>query len=280
MIVKNEEAMLEDCLKSIAGIDEIVIIDTGSTDQTIDIAKKYTDKVIANEYRWNDNFAEARNYSLSKCTGDWIFIIDADERLDTPVDWLYGDTQTNSDLVNLTVKSSKTRFLGPRLFKNNAGIQWQGAIHNYLNRTSSVTGKSVVSFGYSPNHQKDPDRTIRILRKELEKDPSKAREKYYLAREHYYRKNWYAAIAWFDLYFNQASWGPEWADALLLKAKCLYKINDIDGAKNSCLEAIKINADFEEALRLMAKLSGPKNRKKWLQYADMSANKDVLFIRG
>ncbi len=78
MIVKNEEINLSKCLDSIIGyIDEIVIVDTGSTDQTKEIARKYTDKVF--DYTWCDDFAKARNYSLSKANNDWVLILDADE---------------------------------------------------------------------------------------------------------------------------------------------------------------------------------------------------------
>ena len=81
MIVRNEEEMLRTALESVKDADEIVICDTGSVDKTIEIAKEYTDKVFT-DYKWNDNFAEARNHAASKCTGDYIFIIDADERLE------------------------------------------------------------------------------------------------------------------------------------------------------------------------------------------------------
>ncbi len=78
MIVKNEEENIEHCLSSIQGlVDEIIIIDTGSTDGTKEIAKKFGAKVF--DFKWNNNFSDARNFSLSKATGDWIFILDADE---------------------------------------------------------------------------------------------------------------------------------------------------------------------------------------------------------
>ena len=78
MIVKNEEYMLPECLESVKGFDEIVIVDTGSTDRTIEIAEKYG---TVHHFEWVDDFSAARNYSLSKCAADWILIIDADERL-------------------------------------------------------------------------------------------------------------------------------------------------------------------------------------------------------
>ena len=80
MIVKNEEQYLKQCLESIKNLaDEIIIVDTGSTDKTKEIANKYTNKVY--NFLWNNDFAEARNVSLKQATGDWILILDADESL-------------------------------------------------------------------------------------------------------------------------------------------------------------------------------------------------------
>ncbi|MBI2662635.1 tetratricopeptide repeat protein [Candidatus Woesearchaeota archaeon] len=78
MIVKNEEVFLEQCLLSVQGlVDEIVIVDTGSIDKTKEIALKFTSKVY--DFEWCDDFAAARNESLKYATGDWILVLDADE---------------------------------------------------------------------------------------------------------------------------------------------------------------------------------------------------------
>jgi len=80
LIVKNEEHCLEECLQSIKPIaDEIIIVDTGSTDATVEISKKFTDKIF--EFVWINDFSAARNLAKSKTSGDWIFLIDADEVL-------------------------------------------------------------------------------------------------------------------------------------------------------------------------------------------------------
>lgn len=81
MIVKNEERVLERCLECIKDLmDEIIIVDTGSTDRTKEIAYKYTDKVY--DYQWQDDFAAARNFSFSKATKEYIYVADADEIID------------------------------------------------------------------------------------------------------------------------------------------------------------------------------------------------------
>ena len=77
MIVKNEEEVLARCLDSLKGLmDEIIIVDTGSTDNTKEIARKYTDLVY--DFSWCDDFAAARNFSFSKATKDYIYAPDAD----------------------------------------------------------------------------------------------------------------------------------------------------------------------------------------------------------
>ena len=81
MIVKNEELVLERCLESLKGLmDEIIIVDTGSSDRTKEIAKRYTRQVY--DYTWEDDFSKARNYALSFATCDYIYVADADEVLD------------------------------------------------------------------------------------------------------------------------------------------------------------------------------------------------------
>jgi len=81
IITKDSENYIENTLKSIKDIsDEIIVVDTGSTDNTINISKKYNCKIF--NYKWNDDFSEVRNYAISKCTKDWILSIDSDETLE------------------------------------------------------------------------------------------------------------------------------------------------------------------------------------------------------
>ena len=80
MIVKDEGKFLEGCLESVKNfVDEIVIVDTGSTDNTIQIAEKFGAKVV--KHNWDNSFSEARNVSLKHATKDWILVLDADERI-------------------------------------------------------------------------------------------------------------------------------------------------------------------------------------------------------
>ena len=80
MIVKNEEAVLSRCLESLKGLaEEIVIVDTGSIDNTKKIASAYTQKIY--DFEWIEDFSAARNFAFSKCTQQYIYTADADEML-------------------------------------------------------------------------------------------------------------------------------------------------------------------------------------------------------
>lgn len=280
MIVKNEEVMLEKALKSVRGVDEIVICDTGSTDKTVEIAKRYTDKVFT-DYKWNDNFAEARNYSIDKCMGDWILILDADNTLDTPIEEIKKLLDTPADALSCACvdkgDSKKIHYL-PLVFRNKPSIRFKGAIHNYLNGARAVSSPIKFSYGWSPAHKLDPYRAFRILKKEVDKH-QKPREMYYLAREYWYKKDFHTAIHWLEKYIPLSKYRAEKADACLILARSHLGLNEWEKARQACLQAILLNPDFKEALDLMASLSWPAQAKKWKQFSSIAENQEVLFIR-
>src|SRR5260221_9659932 len=85
MIVRDESAFIEDCLRSLHGVvDEIVLVDTGSRDDTIEKARRFS--VSFHTFAWSGDFSAARNYAIEQATGDWILYIDADERLEIPAE--------------------------------------------------------------------------------------------------------------------------------------------------------------------------------------------------
>ena len=161
MIVKNEQPNLVRCLSSVkAAVDEIIVVDTGSTDRTKEIATVFGAKVF--DAPWNDDFAEARNTALSKATGDWIFVLDADEAV-SPADclklkgllkhagkrkdsagWLV-TTRNYSPDMNLEGWTANDGSYGSeeaasgwfpsvkvRLFRNDPRIRYEGAVHEMV----------------------------------------------------------------------------------------------------------------------------------------------------
>lgn len=279
LIVKDEEVLLGKCLDTLKGIDELVIVDTGSKDRTKEIASRYTDKIY--DFPWIDSFCKARNFANSKATGDFILTIDADEELLTPVetirDVIY---KTKKEVLNVTVTDGMgNEHKSPRLFKNSKDIFWRGDIHETLSITGQEDTPIVIKYGYSPAHKNDPDRTLRILNKSLKANPKLIRERYYLAREYFYRKDWERAIKEVDIYLKQAKWLPEKNDAWLMRAKCLAGLEKWEEACDSAWQALKYNANFKEALIFIGNHMDSVNKQRWLSYSELADNRDVLFVR-
>lgn len=280
MIVKNEEEMLPRCLDSLKGVDSIVIVDTGSEDKTVEIAKKYTDKIYY--FKWCDSFCKARNFANSKATGDWILTIDADEQLQGSVLDIKKYLETfRGDLVNVNVVSEdgKTKNRFPRLFRRQPDIFWKGDIHNYLSRTTTDLAPFTIVYGYSPAHKRDPDRALRILKKTVKENPKSIRERYYLAREYWYRKQYKKCITETNKYLKVANWLPEKNDAYLMRARCLAALGKYEEACDSAWKAVEYNTNFKEAILFIADHMDPINKQRWLDFAKGANNEGVLFIR-
>ena len=164
MIVKDEEAVLSRCLDSLHDImDEIIIVDTGSTDKTKEIARKYTDKIF--DYKWCNDFADARNFAASKATGDYIYTADADEYLDAEnrdklcqlkkimlpeieiVQMLYHTPAGLSTVYNFEEEYR------PKLYKRLRTFSWIDQIHETL-RVDPVVYDSDIVIEHRPltNH--------------------------------------------------------------------------------------------------------------------------------
>ncbi|WP_371025205.1 glycosyltransferase [Paraclostridium ghonii] len=142
MMVKNEQKYLNNTLSSLEPLmkainSELIILDTGSTDETVSIAKKYTNKIYYK--KWNDNFGDMRNTSISYSNGDWVLILDADEQL-VEYEKIVGFFNTNLhenyncasiELKNFTSEDEElySRASIPRLFKKDNNFRYQGAIH-------------------------------------------------------------------------------------------------------------------------------------------------------
>lgn len=286
MIVKNEAVLLERALLSVADADEIVVVDTGSTDGTIDIAKQHTPHVYHGpDFAWRDDFAFSRNQSLDRCTGEWILILDADEVLEPG-----GIAKCRAAIaeigafrsvsVNCVSERGGEVHRSIRLFRRDPDVRWHAPVHNYLSLAEQNPRDITITYGYSPAHQGDPDRALRILTKVLADNPLAVREAYYLAREHWYRNDYATAERWYRDYLTRATWGPEMADAWLLLARCLWHQQRGDEARVACLRAIGLNANFREAELFMAEMSGPGNARRWRQIAETATNEGILFVRG
>lgn len=140
VITKNEEDRIKACLESLKWVDEIVVYDNGSEDKTLEIAKKYTDKIYQFE---GQDYAQLRNKAMEKTSGEWVLYVDADERVLEPLKKEILDLTANSNKSALAISRRNIIFgqeekYGPfwpdrmvRLYKKSDFKGWVGKIHEH-----------------------------------------------------------------------------------------------------------------------------------------------------
>lgn len=219
MIVKNEEANLQTCLESIAPfVDEIVIVDTGSSDRTKDIALQYTEQVY--EFPWRNDFAAARNFSISKAHNEYVLILDSDECVQS------------IDIAQLKLLMEKNpckigRLLRINEFSRNSNAnryqervnrlfskkyyQYEGIIHEQVvpikHDSEEASGETyllpltITHSGYEGElsvRKRKTQRNIDLLSIALEKDPDDPYLLYQLGKSYYMQEDYQNACSYFE----------------------------------------------------------------------------------
>ena len=250
MIAKNEEAVLSrvlDCASEFA--DEIIVVDTGSHDRTVEIAREYTDKVFS--LPWQDDFSAARNFAFSKAVMDYQMWLDADDIL--PKDSIkkllaWKASSTAPDMVMMPYHTAFDADGAPliscyreRLMRTSHGFKWRGAVHE------AIAPSGVIEHLDAPViHRKegtgDPDRNLRIFEKQLSRGESLTpRERYYYARELYYHGCPSQAAEHFSTVAgDSAAWLENRIDACRMLYRCLTALNRPRRAIEALLKAFSL----------------------------------------
>ena len=213
MIVRDEEPVLARCLESVQDlVEEIVVVDTGSRDNTRQIAARYAHKVL--EFPWVDDFAAARNFAFDQGEGDYLFWLDGDDLL------LEEDRERFRVLRRRMEEEAPTVVMLPyhtafdrdgnptfsyyreRLIRRDSGLRWKGRIHEAISPAGTILyGDAAVT------HRKegpgDPDRNLRIFEKMKEEgEPFGPREQFYYGRELYYHGRYEEAALELEAFFR------------------------------------------------------------------------------
>lgn len=234
MIVKNEEDNISRCLNSVKDLfDEIIIVDTGSTDKTKKIAKQYTNKIY--DFEWVNDFSKARNYSFSKAKMDYIMWLDADdiipkkelkkllklkESLDKNIDIYMLKYNIGFDELG----NCNFSYYRERIVKNNKIHKWNDRVHEYI----SLKGKIDYQEIYI-EHKKNytfSDRNLKIYEEmENNKEIFNPRNEYYYARELVTHKNYKKAIKYLKRFLkNNLGWIEDNINACELLYNC-YRLS-------------------------------------------------------
>ncbi|MEA4902168.1 glycosyltransferase family 2 protein [Desulfitobacterium sp.] len=226
MIAKNEEKVIATCINSYKDIvKEIIVVDTGSTDKTIEIAGSLGAKVY--HYTWNNNFAEAKNFALDQAKGDWIIFLDADEYFanDTAknivpiIKQLHASFDTiackmkNIDYANGKMLDEITHI---RIFKRDKNIRYVNSIHEMLiNKTKNKNLKAFLAdekdlliyhTGYSlTNRGEKSERNLKLLLLEIDKGPEKPAIYQYISDCYFGIEDWKQAIKYAQMFIDSGA---------------------------------------------------------------------------
>lgn len=269
MIVKNEESNLGNCLQNIQPlVDEIVIVDTGSSDNTKLIASKFTDKIY--DFIWCKDFSKARNYSISKASNDWVLVLDADEFIYSfdreSVSKFTAKESTKIgriERVNITetpfgVNRQLERI--NRLF-NRKYYQYEGIIHEQIVSINNVLMESeeisigVEHIGYTNqelNRTNKIYRNIILLNESLKSNSYDPYLYYQLGKSYFVLKEYEKAIG----YFNKA-----------LSCNIDYRLEYVEDLIETYGYSLINGGKYEEALKL----------KEYEKYYN---NADFYFLMG
>ncbi|MBN1397887.1 MAG: glycosyltransferase family 2 protein [Bacteroidetes bacterium] len=163
VITKNEEKNVRDCLDSVSWADEIIVVDAGSTDRTVDIVKEYSKKVFSRPW---DGYGAAKNFGIAQCSGEWVLSIDADERITPELrDEILGNIENDNIKISAFSVPRRANFMGKwiyrcgwypgritRVFRRSKGRFTEEKVHERL----EIEG-IVVSLKSDLLHYTDPD---------------------------------------------------------------------------------------------------------------------------
>lgn len=262
-IVKNAQDTISEMLESIKGIvDEIIIVDTGSTDKTMDICRSYGARIY--QTKWENDFSKLRNFSLTKATGNWILIIDADEvfvgNRKVLDDYMQKDYKNRLPMYFIDIYTSvnsknKKDFKyfqkKVRFFPNNPKIRFENAIGEDIAYDEKLNFLGLSSEGIALRHfvfgglKSKTRRNVEILKLALKENPQSFYYNYLMGKECLLYSYFSKALT----AFKNALASPDPKDEIYLSDICtdMIKVLYYDGNKeealNECIRREKICKD-------------------------------------
>lgn len=267
MIVKDEEQTLARCLNCASTFaDEIIIVDTGSTDKTVEIARSFTDKVFF--FEWCDDFSAARNFSFSKAECELVMWLDADDVI-TPDNAQKIAALKDGGGFDAAYLKYAAAFDGDmptfvyfreRIFRRSQNFKWEGAVHEVI----SPRGKCVYS-DVCIYHKKlkagDPQRNLLIYQKRISRgERFSPREKFYYGRELFFNNMLTECIAVLSDFLRGGGWVENEIEACRTIYKALRKQGRGDEAVSALLHAFALSYPRAEDCCYLAEFFESKNQ--------------------
>lgn len=238
MIVKDEEEVLARCLESVRGfVDEIIIVDTGSSDNTVNIAKKFTNKIY--NFEWCDDFSKARNFAFEKASGTYLMWLDADDvvpkdslnKLIAIKQSLKADVYMLKYDVAFCDEKPTFSFYRERLIKNCVQAKWCGAVHECIVPFGKVE-RLDISICHKKIKHGNPMRNLKIYQKLEKQRGLSPREQYYYGRELFDNKKYNKSLKILKRFVRSGDgWVENIIEAIYLIGKIYIQLDNFKDAK-------------------------------------------------
>lgn len=245
LLIRNEEKYLFRCLSSVKNVaDEIIVVDTGSTDNSLEIAGRFTGHIYT--FEWCDDFSAARNFALEKASGEWVLVLDGDEELDADSEKSLRNKIDNGGAEAYLIKvinyyeNGNELLSAPdvilRLFRNNKEYRYTGIIHEQvINSILSYNPEAKIEiaedicifhYGYmkEPLESKEKlKRNMGLLLKAAAGDPDNILNRYHLGIEYYRAREFEKALDHFLFAYSRADLRAVYVPKLMRNtALCYY----------------------------------------------------------
>lgn len=273
MIVRDEEKNLATCLNCIAkAVDEIIIVDTGSTDNTKSIARTFTDKVY--DFEWVYDFSKARNFSFSKSTGDYIMWLDGDDMvLPDTVEKIkkWKESDEDVDVVMCSYVTSYDKDFNPtfeyvreRIVKNTPSLRFTDRVHEVIIPQGKVITRGDIKIYHNHKNKPYTDRNLQIYKKMLaEKIEFSPRQQFYYARELMYNNLLDQAIHEFSVFLADGKgWSENNIEACLNLSRCYQTKGEQDKALTSLFGSFAYGLPRGEILYEIGRIFEAKRQYK------------------
>jgi glycosyltransferase involved in cell wall biosynthesis len=277
MIVLDEAETLQRAIESVLPVvDEIVIgIDDRSSDASEEIARRFTDKVY--RFRWQDDFSAARNEMLSRCTGDWVLVLDGHEVVRESclplfrrmLDALPKETEAVGFRLKMDSEDNNVSGLQLRLFRNNGGLRYEGHVHNVIecDPQKTIGFADIVIDHLRPlrNRQSREKQRNEMVPRRMEEvltaNPRDAKALYYLGIHAHERKDYRRAIEYYRRYLACSEHPEERYKVLWHLGLSLYQVGDKKAARETFFQGIEERWDLPECYIGLGDMA--LQRKNW-----------------
>ena len=309
----NEEGNIADCIKSVAGVDEVVVSDDWSEDSTRKIARSLGARVFLRSkegggsrfggdlvtrrhvrdfrerFGWDPAFhagdrvgngADKAREAVGHARYDWVISPDADER----VTWDLPELRKllpACDWVEHEFVHSHDADGRPHRVSTIAKLYrrsktgFGGRTHTCMLPTGTLLKTRLLRIDHYQKPHGQPHVLPTMEYSVLTDDDQRSR--FYLGREYYYYRQYDRSLTLLDLYLQHATWQKEIAQARLYAARCYWESGRGDQARESCLQAVLLNPEHREALALMSEMYYEPWKHKWLRHAELANDEDILF---